>query len=68
LVAGEAVYLSVRCVFIYDTGNAVTWNKLNELNMIATLKLCAVRVYVTKASVAARTGSEVASAKLCGLN
>lgn len=40
-----------------------SWNKLSELNMIATLKLCAVRVYVTKASVAARTGSEVASAK-----
>jgi len=44
--------------------NDFTWNKLNELNMTATLKLCAVMVYVTKASVAARTGIEIASAML----
>jgi hypothetical protein len=36
--------------------------------MTATLKLCAVRVYVTKASVAARTGIEAARAKLRELN
>lgn len=53
---------------MYAAGHDLTWNKLNELNMMATLKLCAVRVYVTKASVAARTGTEQASAKLGGLH
>jgi hypothetical protein len=39
---------------MYDAEKNFTWNKLSELNMIATLKLCAVRVYVMKA----RCGSE----------
>jgi hypothetical protein len=53
---------------MYATGHDFTWNKLSELNMMAASKSCAVRVYVTKASVAARTGTEEANAKLGGLH
>jgi hypothetical protein len=49
---------------IYAAGKNLTWNRVSEENIMATLKLWAVRVYVTKASVAARTGSEVDNAKL----
>ena len=49
---------------VYVAEKNLTWNRLSDENMTATLKLCSVRVYVTKDRVAARTGSEVASAKL----
>jgi hypothetical protein len=39
-------------------------NRESEEKMMASLKLCAVRVYVTKASVAARPGTENAAAML----
>jgi hypothetical protein len=41
-----------------------TWNKENDEKMIATLKSCAVAVYVTKDILAARTGIENANAIL----
>lgn len=36
----------------------LTWNRVNDEKMMATSKLVFVEVYVTKASVAAKTGIE----------